>query len=200
MTPSNRILIDLSLKSAGTVKVFRYQAIPQGKNAVQLASLESKDPSMLQSWGRSSVRQCASTKSGSCALASSPWKNFHCSVKSMSRPASSATVERVTMGVLSLIVGVPAPAATISNAPTAVASQGRANERLITSVASNDLLAVDVSFQPSTAARVQRLSATFDFKRTVLDMGIALVDSIQDMHGFLDATVANSWLVRQRLL
>ena len=145
------------------------------------------------------MRQCASAKSGSCAWTSSPLKNFHCSLKGMSRPASSGTAERVTMGVLSLIVGVPAPAATISKAPTAVASQGRANERLITSVASNDLLAVDVSFQPSTAARVQRLSATFDFKRTVLDMGIALVDNTQDARGFLDETVVNSWLVRRQL-
>ena len=37
---------DLSLASAGIVNVLRYQPIPQGRNAVQLANLDSKGDSI----------------------------------------------------------------------------------------------------------------------------------------------------------
>src|SRR5271157_1534825 len=116
MTPSKRMLIDLSLASAPTVNVLRYQAVPQGKNAVQLASLGSKAPSTLQSWGKSSVRQDASGKAGSCALASSPRKNFQPSVKSWSRPAPSCTAAGARTGALASDREGTAPAVSISAA------------------------------------------------------------------------------------
>ena len=99
MTPSKRMLIDFSLASSPMLNDLRYQAIPQGRNAVQLASLGLNEPSTLQSWGRSSVRQAASSNPGSCALASSPRKNFQPSVKSMSHPMPFDTACGARAGV-----------------------------------------------------------------------------------------------------
>src|ERR1039457_5772232 len=66
------------VQSLGESKLRRYQPTPVGKNpsAPPLGFLESGWPSMLQSCGRVTERQAASSKAGDCELAVSPRKNF----------------------------------------------------------------------------------------------------------------------------
>src|SRR4051812_47759482 len=95
MTPSKRIVTVLPWAEAGMERFFRYHAVPQGRNAVQLASVGSKGASTLQSCGRSSGRQVVSLKAGSRAAGLSDLENFQLSLSRRSRvlPAGRAKCE-----------------------------------------------------------------------------------------------------------
>src|ERR1700689_2773962 len=69
--------------ASGTVKVLRYQPMPEGLNApaprVGASSLTS--PLMAQSWGRVTGAQERSLNAGSCAPAASDWRKCQPEVK-----------------------------------------------------------------------------------------------------------------------
>src|ERR1700724_3338833 len=77
-TPSNSTLTRFCFQLGGAVNVFRYHATPAGKypppDPVGFFSLGAS--SMLQSCGKSTVRQSESLNDGASALAGSPRKNF----------------------------------------------------------------------------------------------------------------------------
>src|SRR3954463_12584046 len=79
------MLTRLSFQSGGAVKILRYQPVPLGKKPppAPLGLSLSGLLSMLQSWGRSTLRQEASANVGASAPAGSPRKNF--------QPASAAS-------------------------------------------------------------------------------------------------------------
>src|ERR1035437_2892678 len=66
------------VQSLGESKLRRYQPTPVEKNPSEppLGFLESGGPSTLQSCGRMTERQAASSNAGDSALAGSPRKNF----------------------------------------------------------------------------------------------------------------------------
>src|SRR5262245_33910189 len=103
---------DLSLASAGIVNVLRYHPMPHGKNAVQLANLESNGDSTLQSCGKSTVRQAESSNDASAAFGSSPWKNFHSSISSVSRASSVASAAGAALSNVATATAARNPKAT----------------------------------------------------------------------------------------
>src|SRR3954452_7997898 len=77
--PSNSTLTRLSFQSAGALNVLRYQPVPVGKKPPPAPDgfFLSGGASMLQSCGRSTVRQELSVKEGASAPLGSPSWNFH---------------------------------------------------------------------------------------------------------------------------
>src|SRR5262245_13859765 len=77
--PSNSTKIRREACSVGSVKSLRYQPTPAGKKppAPLVGLFRSNGPSMLQSCGRSSLRQAESSKRGACAWLASPLKKSH---------------------------------------------------------------------------------------------------------------------------
>src|SRR3954469_13660135 len=104
------MLTRLPFQSAGAVKLLRYQPVPLGKKPppAPLGASLSGLLSMLQSWGRSTVRHEASANVGASAPAGSPRKNF--------QPASAASSWRGAEGCVALMEMGAREAATARSA------------------------------------------------------------------------------------
>src|SRR6202034_2928934 len=96
---------------AGSVKCFRYQPIPAGKNPPDLPGelFLSMVPSMLQSCGTSSLRQARSSNPDCCAVAVSPRLNRQSESKGFTARAAGA------VSTLFAVVECKAHAATPRN-------------------------------------------------------------------------------------